>query len=226
LIAKDLRRMEIWAPVNEADIGQLKVGLPVRFRVDAFPKDTFHGKVSQIRLNANMTQNVVTYTVVISAENPDLKLLPYLTADVKFEVDVRRDVLVVPNAAVRWQPRPDQIAADAGSAQPQPRSHHGKRRRDAAVGDSGSASNQAASSSQEPVSETEQGRVWVAEGSLVRAIDVKLGASDGTFTEISGDGIREGMNVVVGQARADAAANSAANPFVPQFPRRRPRVRN
>ena len=98
LIARDLRRMQVWAAVNEADIGRLKVGTPVHFRVDAFPQEVFRGQVVQIRLNASMTQNVVTYTVVISADNSDLRLLPYLTANVKFEVDGRNDV--------RWFPTP------------------------------------------------------------------------------------------------------------------------
>ena len=80
------------------------------FRVDAFPNDTFHGTVFQIRLNAIMTQNVVTYTVVITVDNSDLRLLPYLTANVKFEVDERKDALLVSNTALRYHPNPDQIA--------------------------------------------------------------------------------------------------------------------
>lgn len=82
LIAKDLRRMEIWTSVNEADIGRLRVGMPVRFSVDAYPGEFFQGSVRQIRLNASMTSNVVLYTVVVTTNNDDLRLLPYLTADV------------------------------------------------------------------------------------------------------------------------------------------------
>ncbi len=132
LIAKDLRQIQVWASVNEADIGRLKVGMPVRFTVDAFPNDVFHGKIAQIRLNATMTQNVVTYTVVVTTENPDLKLLPYLTADVKFEVQDEKDVLLVPNAALRWQPKPEQIAPDAREAAEQPagqKAQAGRKRR-------------------------------------------------------------------------------------------------
>lgn len=104
LIATDLTRMEVWASVNEADIGELKIGTPVSFTVDAFPNDLFKGQVKQVRLNASMTQNVVTYTVVIATDNSNLKLLPYLTANVKFEVERRTNVLTVPNSALRYEP--------------------------------------------------------------------------------------------------------------------------
>ncbi len=112
LIAKDLSRLQVWASVNEADIGRLVVGQPVTFSVDAFPGETFHGKVQQIRLNASMTQNVVTYTVVVDADNSRRKLLPYLTASLKFEVSRIDNVLLVPNAALRWKPKTEQIAQE------------------------------------------------------------------------------------------------------------------
>ncbi len=109
LIAKDLKRMEIWTSVNEADIGRLKVGMPVSFSVDAYPGEFFSGVVRQVRLNASMTSNVVLYTVVVTAGNDDLRLLPYLTADVRFEVEKREDALLVPNAALRYEPRPELV---------------------------------------------------------------------------------------------------------------------
>jgi HlyD family secretion protein len=115
LIAKDLKRMQIWASVNEADIGHIHPGQPVTFTVDAYPGETFQGQVAQIRLNATMTQNVVTYTVVISTDNASGKLLPYLTANLQFEVSRRDSALVVPNNALRWQPQPEQVAPDARS---------------------------------------------------------------------------------------------------------------
>jgi HlyD family secretion protein len=116
LIARDLKRMQVWASVNEADMGQIHEGQMARFTVDAFPGVTFHGVVSQIRLNANMTQNVVTYTVVVTTDNSDGKLLPYMTANVKFEIAERKKVLVVPTAALRWKPQPNQVVADARGA--------------------------------------------------------------------------------------------------------------
>jgi HlyD family secretion protein len=114
LIAKDLKKMQVWAAVNEADISQIRAGEPAQFTVDAFPGNVFQGKVEQVRLNAQMTKNVVTYTVVVTTDNPGGKLLPYLTANVRFEVDRRKEVLLVPNAALRWRPLPQWIAPDAG----------------------------------------------------------------------------------------------------------------
>lgn len=104
LIAKDLTRLQVWASVNEADVGRIQKGQTVRFSVDAFPGEEFKGEVEQVRLNATMTQNVVTYTVVVTTNNPGGKLLPYLTANLKFEVGRRSNSLLVPNSALRWQP--------------------------------------------------------------------------------------------------------------------------
>lgn len=105
LVAKDLRKIEIWVPVNEADIGAIKIGQRVRFTVDAFPEHDFEGKVARIRLNASMSSNVVTYTVEVATENPDSILLPYLTANVSFILaESPADSLLVPAAALRWRP--------------------------------------------------------------------------------------------------------------------------
>lgn len=105
LVAKDLRRIEIWVPVNEADIGAITVGQRVRFTVDAFPEREFTGSVSRIRLNASMSSNVVTYTVEVATENPDSILLPYLTANVRFVLaESPENALLVPAAALRWHP--------------------------------------------------------------------------------------------------------------------------
>jgi HlyD family secretion protein len=113
LIAKDLKRMQVWVAVNEADIGKIRPGLPVTFTVDAFPGETFRGEVGKVRLNASMTQNVVTYTVEIVTDNSSGRLLPYLTANVQFELDRRTNVLMVPNAALRWKPSAEQVAPEA-----------------------------------------------------------------------------------------------------------------
>jgi HlyD family secretion protein len=102
LIAKDLTRMQVWVAVNEADIGKIRPGQPVTFTVDAFQGETFRGEVGKIRLNASMTQNVVTYTVEIITDNASGRLLPYLTANVQFELSRASYVLMVPNAALRW----------------------------------------------------------------------------------------------------------------------------
>ncbi len=110
LIAKDLKHIQVWVAVNEADIGSISKGQWVTFTVDALPNQVFQGQVGRIRLNATMSQNVVTYTVEVNTNNDDSKLLPYLTANAKFIVGRRQGVLLVPNAALRWSPRPNQIA--------------------------------------------------------------------------------------------------------------------
>jgi HlyD family secretion protein len=110
LIARDLKKMQVWASVKETDIGRITPGQTALFTVDAFPAETFKGRVAQIRLNAALTRNEVTYTVVVGADNRDGKLLPYLTAHVNFVAEERKGVLLVPNAALRWRPRPEQVA--------------------------------------------------------------------------------------------------------------------
>ena len=112
LIAKDLKRIQIWVSVNEADIGNVSKDQPVEFTVDALPNQVFQGRVGKIRLNATMTQNVVTYTVEVNTKNDDGKLLPYLTANAQFMIGRRKGVLLIPNAALRWLPRPKQIASE------------------------------------------------------------------------------------------------------------------
>jgi HlyD family secretion protein len=198
LIAKDLRRMQVWASVNEADIGELKVGTPVSFTVDAFPDDTFHGVVELVRFDASMTQNVVIYTVVVSTNNADLKLLPYLTANVTFEVNRRDDVLTVPQGALRYEPRPELIVAgpesDVTTSQPD----------DAKA----SADN--------------QGVVWVRRGNGVAPVEVTLGASDRSRVEVTGGELEAGMEVVLGEQQA-GVTEQVNNPFAPKMPRSKPR---
>lgn len=214
LIAKDLRRMQVWASVNEADIGRIKPGIPVRFTIDAYPGDTFHGKVAQIRLNATMTQNVVTYTVVVETDNSDLRILPYLTANLRFEIDRHADVLLVPNAALRWKPRPSLVAPDA---QESAESGDPRQERFSQPADSPSFAEKKPAKKQE-----ERGRVWVRDGEFVRPIDVIVGATDGAQTEVSGPTVREGMNVVIGEVRKQDLGDGdgdTTNPFVPKIRR-------
>ncbi len=104
LIANDLKKMQVETKIDEADIGRIRAGLPVQFTVDAFPDVNFDGTVSQVRLEPLTESNVVTYTTVISTRNDDLKLRPGMTANVTVNVETRRDVLEVPNAALRFKP--------------------------------------------------------------------------------------------------------------------------
>ncbi|WP_291297364.1 efflux RND transporter periplasmic adaptor subunit [Elioraea sp.] len=114
LIAGDLTEMEVWATVDEADIGRVREGQVVRFSVGAWPDETFEGRVRTVRLAATVTQNVVTYTVVVTARNEDGRLMPGMTATMRIETDRRGDVLRVPAAALRFRPAID------GPAQPLP----------------------------------------------------------------------------------------------------------
>jgi HlyD family secretion protein len=110
-IAQDLTKMWVYAKTDESDVGNIKVGKPVTFKVDAFPKDTFHGVVNQVRMNATMVQSVVTYDTIIEFANPELKLFPGMTAYVTIPVDTVQNVMKVPNTALRYKPpmAPEQI---------------------------------------------------------------------------------------------------------------------
>jgi HlyD family secretion protein len=208
LIAKDLKRLQVWVAVNEADIGNIRPGQPATFTVDAYPGEVFKGEVGKVRLNAAMTQNVVTYTVEVNADNSEGRLLPYLTANLKFLVSERKNVLLVPNSALRWAPQPDQIAPESpgkrnssSKGEPQPGNRSGS-----GAGGEGQV----------------RGTVWVPEGSLVRAIPVQIGLTDGSFTEVQGEGLQEGSLVVVGERQQKEAGGSAStSPFTPQLFQRR-----
>jgi HlyD family secretion protein len=204
LIAKDLTRIQVWVSVNEADIGRIHTNQAVTFTVDAFPNHTFHGSVNKVRLNATMTQNVVTYTVEVNTDNSDGKLLPYLTANILFLTGEAHDAFLAPNAALRYRPAQDLIEASpeasGGAAMgDNHQGHHG--------GDSEAV--------------PEAGTLWVPDGAKVKPIQVKLGLTDGTSTQVEGSGLSDGMTVVLGVQLPDAADEGAgANPFIPQFGRR------
>jgi HlyD family secretion protein len=199
LIAKDLRRMEIWTSVNEADIGRLKVGMPVRFSVDAYPGEYFNGELRQIRLNASMTSNVVLYTVVVTANNDDLRLLPYLTADVRFEVDKRIDALLVPNSALRYTPRAELVKQSDGD--------------DEAEDEQGDADTQEKTSDAANLDKLKT--VWVRHGEFVSPVEVEIGTTDGAQTEIVGGDLKPGMEIVLGENADEPVATGDTNPFAP-----------
>jgi HlyD family secretion protein len=204
LIAKDLKRLQVWASVNEADIGQIHAGQAVRFTVDAYPEEVFKGEVAQIRLNASMTQNVVTYTVVVNTDNSNGKLLPYLTANLHFEISNRSNVLLVPSTALRWRPQAQQVAPDAREA-----FLKSLRRR----ADKNPADKAAAKAEKERQA---HGTLWVEDNGFVRPVKVRVGLSDGLMTEVSGEGLDDGTDVVVGEVRQNNGGGTT-NPFTPQM---------
>ena len=107
IIAADLTQMQVNASIDESDVGRMRPGQIVTFRVDAYPTETFRGSVNQVRLNPVTVQNVVTYSTVIDVPNPELKLKPGMTAKVTIEIARRENVLRVPNAALRFRPTKD-----------------------------------------------------------------------------------------------------------------------
>ena len=187
-IAKDLTDMRVIANVDEADIGEVKEGQRVTFTVDAFPEDTFQGFVSQVRQEAAAESNVVTYEVVISAPNEDLKLKPGLTANVNIFTLEMKDILTIPNKALRFTP------------------------------------NEAMLSEGETIQNAEgKTKVWVKEGSVLKAIPVKTGLTNGTLTQVL-EGLAPGIEIiteiqVVMPEGEQKQMNT--NPFMPQ-----PRNRN
>src|SRR5436190_21594805 len=112
-IAQDLTKMLVYAKTDESDVGNIKAGKPVTFKVDAFPKETFHGVVSQVRMNATTVQNVVTYDTIVEFANPELKLFPGMTAYVTIPVATVQNVLKLPNTALRYKPpmSPEEVLA-------------------------------------------------------------------------------------------------------------------
>ena len=212
LIAKDLRRMQVWVAVNEADIGKIKPGQPVSFTVDAFPGETFRGEVGKVRLNASMSQNVITYTVEVLTDNSNGRLLPYLTANVQFELNRIGSILLAPNAALKWTPPVEQVDPEF---------------REALRGTAGGKGR--SEESQKPNSKPDKelpegqkrGTLWVQREKFLVPLRVKAGLSDGMMTEVQGEKLKEGMDVVLGQQAQAAGAAGTANPFIPQFGRGR-----
>jgi len=204
LIAQDLKRMQVWVSVNEADIGNISPGQPATFTVDAYPGIVFKGEVGKVRLNATMTQNVVTYTVEIITDNSDGKLLPYLTANVQFELSNRRNVLLVPNSALRWFPQPEQMTKEFRAMV------------DGVVRSNGNGrEHQSKAVAEQAGNKSRQGLLWVRDGNYVRPINVNLGSSDGTMTEIEGNEVKEGLEAIVGEQQY-MTDEKIVSPFTPQ----------
>jgi HlyD family secretion protein len=167
--------------------------------------------VGQIRLNASMTQNVVTYTVVVNTDNSDGKLLPYLTANLQFQVAEHKDVLLVPNAALRWRPQPEQVAPDA-------RADYARSLRrkagDRAAAAAGEPKEKPAAADKEA---HDRALVWVQDGPYVRPVKVHIGLSDGAMTEIVKGDLQPGTDVVTGENHGGGGPEGTTNPFTPQM---------
>lgn len=172
-IAQDLSRMQVEVSVDEADIGRVAVGQDVVFTVDAFPRREYDGSVTQIRKAPTEISNVVTYTVIVGTRNPDLSLLPGMTANVSVVVGKRENVLTVRNSALRFRPL-DADLRRAGGALDANRNAEGR-----------------------------PAKLWVLNGAdEIEPIPVRIGLSDGTATELLTGDIAEGQRVAIGQESA------------------------
>jgi len=211
-IAEDLSKMEILAAVDESDIGKVKAGQAARFEVQAYPGKTFNGSVTQLRLQPQTISNVVTYTVIVSADNEENLLLPGMTATIDFIVDERKDVLLVPNAALRFQPSDKIVAEFSKGNRPQP---------DSAARFAGYRDGQATSDSEGSSREKRQAamsKIWyLNDAGRIMMEPVKTGISDGNYTEIAaGPHLIEGARIIYGLEQGNGN-NSSGRTTSPAF---------
>jgi HlyD family secretion protein len=183
LIATDLKKMQVDTNVSESDIGGVKEGNTASFTVDAFPRRTFNGVVSQVRQSPQTVQNVVTFDIVVSVDNSDLELKPGITAATRIVTDFRTDVMRVPNQALRYLP-----AGVAGAG----------------------AQRQGAPGAAPPPEAAEPGQshVWVLREGRPSLVPVTLGLEDDSFTEIVKGDLRPGDQVIVSEQRAAGSSPS------------------
>ncbi len=201
-IAQDLTKMQVYVSTDESDVGNVRTGQPVTFKVDAFPKDTFTGHVSQIRLNATTVQNVVTYTTVVDFDNPDMKLFPGMTAYVSVPVADATNVVKVPNGALRFTPdlKPDQLSAlyaQAGIAAP-------------AKAKAKDATGAAKRSTASPMAV-----IWrQTADKRVQPVQIATGITDHTFTEVAQvlhGTLQPGDELIIASANSNAQQKPGAS---------------
>ena len=219
-IAQDLTKMQVQADVDQSDIGRIRVGQSARFTVDAYPDEEFVGAITQVRLNATVNQNVVTYPVIVGVENAELKLRPKMTADLSVEVDRVRDVLRIPNAALRFRPAEGLASAGAGASGRGGAAGGGTGLPAAAAapagGFPGAAQGLAAGRQRAAGGKPEKGWQTVyrlaADGKL-QPVQVRTGLSDGKFSEVLEGELAAGETIVVGLATTKAGAAAGASPL-------------
>ncbi len=178
-IARDLTKMQVEVSVDEADIGRVRVDGPAKFTVDAFPGETFNGRVVQVRKAAQIVQSVVTYTVIVAVDNPDGHLLPGMTANVKLIVAEKPSVLKVANAALRFRPPGGETKSKDD------KSRERKSKSERSTGDDGRSG--------------VGGRVWIrGPDGEPQPVALRLGLTDGSATEVLGGDLKAGQEVIVG----------------------------
>jgi HlyD family secretion protein len=200
IVAPDIKKeMYVIASVDEADIGLIRQAQenkqPVHFTVDAYPDDLFEGRIKEVRMNSTTTQNVVTYPVVVSAANPDMKLMPGMTANISFQVNERTSALRVPNSALRYFPKPEQVREeDRKILEGQtPQHEQEKDKNKQTVEPAPSAREKAAANRRRT-----HRYVWVTDGDFLKAVEVVIGINDNKYTEIVSGELSVGTKVVTG----------------------------
>jgi len=226
IIADSLKKIQVQASVAEADIGKIVAGQEVAFTVDAWRERPFKGQVSQIRLSPTTVQNVVTYTVMIDAENPEEKLLPGMTASASFLVSKHTNILKIPNAALRFTP-PAEAGGAGDTAAAKAPSGGGPPAGAGGGGERGGRGPESASGGGSGGGERGRGergrgsrstRVWIqVPGGGLKAVPIVPGATDGSFTQVLKGELAEGQEVVTGQVTS-GPDSSVSNPFAPQRP--------
>jgi len=190
-IAQDLSEMRIDSSFAEADVGKISEGQKVNFTVDAFPNRSFTGQVQQIRMNATVLQNVVTYNVRVSLENPEQILLPGMTAYVNIAVARRDDVLIVPNSALRFKP------ADAGENAAE------------ATNDKTNGTSSRPGSGKGKNRDANSGTVYVVDGNKLKPVSIQIGITDNRNSEVTGGELKPGNRIVLGENPSAASKPSS-----------------
>ena len=213
-IAQDLTKMQVQADVDQSDIGRVKVGQVARFTVDAFPEEDFTGTIKELRLNATVNQNVVSYPVIIEVSNAEGRLRPKMTANVTVEVAKVKDVLRVPNAALRFRPevkgdeKEERASGAAGGG--------GVERGAARMGERTRGLPAVSQGMGRGARPSRAGRrvqtVYRLEGDTPKPVELKTGISDGRFTEIVESSLKEGQQVITGTATARVQQTSGGPP--------------
>ncbi|HAF28544.1 MAG TPA: efflux RND transporter periplasmic adaptor subunit [Bacteroidales bacterium] len=220
-IAQDLTKMQVVANIDEADIGQVKDGNRVIFSVDAFPDDEFEGKVIQIRLEPSVTQNVVTYNVLIDAPNPNLKLMPGMTANLNILAAEKKNIIKIQNKALRYSPSQDVMLKMRDIMISQKKGIESSSVN--AIQDSGQMPDgrkmQDLFSRELPEGET---MVWVKTGDFIRPKRIKIGLSDGSNIEVL-EGLSEGEEVITDEIikKKKEQESQQRSPFMPDRPGRK-----
>jgi HlyD family secretion protein len=213
-IANDLSKMQVTANVDEADIGQVKEGQKVKFTVDAFNESIYEGKVKQIRIQPNVLQNVVTYTVVIDAENPGKKLLPGMTASITIVQNERTDVKRIPLNALGFAPDKQYWKSFCEFLPDSTKEKFKDKKEDSKKGDGEKKGRRARGEIKDGSIQS----IWVKSGEKVFPMKVITGLSDGTMIEVKGD-LKEGDQVVVGVMAQAKEQSQQKSPFMPQMGR-------